>query len=131
MLNCTIKITWSNRLEYKDKHIDDIPAKAGVYEIQGRKATDGGYTRRYLGVTDDLKKIYSEHLSDIEQNEKLKKFLKEKRAFFRYVPVDAEQTRKDVEKGLYYQYKHSFNDSSAPPIGSGRYVKIKIEEANT
>ena len=130
MLNCTFKITWSSRIEYQSNRAADIPSKAGVYEIQGRKTADGGYTRRYLGTSENLRQSFTQHLSDDEQNEKLKKFLKEKKAFFRYVTSDTEQARKDLEKGLYYAYKHSFYDSDNVPVGSGRYEKIKIQESN-
>jgi len=130
VLNCTFKITWSNRIPFQTTQINSIPERPGVYEIQGRKKTDGGYTRRYVGISENLRQVYSKHLSDNEPNEKLKSFLKEKKAFFRYVPNDAEQTRKDVEKGLYFKHKHSFNTLDNPPAGSGKYLKIKIEETN-
>ncbi|MGI0083133.1 MAG: hypothetical protein ACREAG_07525 [Nitrosopumilaceae archaeon] len=130
MLNCTFKITWSNRIGYQSDNIDGIPASGGVYEIQGRKTTDGGYTRRYIGMSENLRQIYSKHLSDDESNEKLKKFLREKKAFFRYVTSDREQTRKDLQKGLYYKHKHSFNNGDVLPSGSGKYLEIKIEETN-
>ena len=125
-----MKITWSNRIPVQSAHINDIPERPGVYEIQGRKKVDGGYTRRYVGMAENLKHVYSEHLSDNEPNEKLKNFLKEKKAFFRYVTSDAEHTRKDLEKGLYFKHKHSFNTLDNPPAGSGKYLKIKIEESN-
>ena len=115
MLNCTFKITWSNRVAFQNTHTSVIPEKPGVYEIQGRKKADGGYTRRYVGMAENLRQVYSEHLSDNEPNEKLKNFLKEKKAFFRYVTSDAEPTRKDLEKGLYFKHKHSFNTLDNPP----------------
>jgi len=125
-----MKITWSNRIPVQNTNIKDIPERPGVYEIQGRKKADTGYTRRYVGMAENLKHVYSEHLSDNEPNEKLKNFLKEKKAFFRYVTSDAEHTRKDLEKGLYFKHKHSFNTLDNPPAGSGKYLKIKIEESN-
>ena len=130
MLNCNFKITWSSRVEYQTDRLTKIPADGGVYEIQGRAKENGGYTRRYVGTSDNLKQVYQKHLSDNESNEKLKKFLKEKKAFFRYVTTDREQTRMDIEKGLYSKYKHSFNGIDEPPSGSGKYLKIKIEETN-
>ena len=130
MLNCNFKITWSNRIGYENANQAKIPSSAGVYEIQGRKTTDGGYTRRFVGTADNLAQTYSTHLSDKESNEKLRTFLKEKKAFFRYVTSDGESTRKDLEKGLYFKYKHSFIASDAPPSGSGKYDKIHIIETN-
>ena len=125
-----MKITWSSRIPFQTTQINNIPERAGVYEIQGRKKADGGYTRRYVGISKNLRQVYSKHLSDDEPNVKLRDFLKEKKAFFRYVPSDAEQTRKDVEKGLFYKHKHSFNTLDNPPAGSGKYSKIMIEETN-
>ena len=130
LLNCNFKITWSSRIGYENANTTKIPSGAGVYEIQGRKTADGGYTRRFVGTSDNLQRIYSKHLSDNEANEKLRAFLKEKKAFFRYVTSDGESTRKDLEKGLYYKYKHSFNTSDIPPSGSGKYDKINIIETN-
>ena len=130
MLNCSFKITWSNRIEYQGDKISKIPITGGVYEIQGRSKENGGYTRRYVGVSENLQQVYKEHLSEKEQNEKLRKFLGEKKAFFRYVTSDREQTRKDIEKALYFKHKHSFNPADNPPNGSGKYLKIKIEETN-
>lgn len=130
LLNCNFKITWSGRIGYDNANKAKIPSSAGVYEIQGRKTADGGYTRRYVGAADNLQQVYSTHLSEKESNEKLRAFLKEKKAFFRYVTSDGESTRKDLEKGLYFKYKHSFNVSDTPPSGSGKYDKINIIETN-
>jgi hypothetical protein len=130
LLNCKFKITWSSRIGYENANKAKVPSSAGVYEIQGRKTTDGGYTRRFVGAADNLQQIYSTHLSDKESNEKLRTFLKEKKAFFRYVTSDGESTRKDLEKGLYFKYKHSFNAADTPPSGSGKYDKINIIETN-
>ena len=130
MLNCNFKITWSSRVEYQSDKISKIPANGGVYEIQGRAKENGGYTRRYVGTSNNLQQVYQQHLSDNESNEKLKKFLKEKKAFFRYVTTDREQTRKDIEKALYSKHKHSFNAVDNPPNGSGKYLKIRIDETN-
>lgn len=130
LLNCNFKITWSSRIGYENTNKAKVPSSAGVYEIQGRKTTDGGYTRRFVGTTDNLQQIYTKHLSDNEANEKLRDFLKAKKAFFRYVTSDGESTRKDLEKGLYFKYKHSFNTTDTPPSGSGKYDKISIMETN-
>ena len=129
LLNCNFKITWSSRVGYENSNTSKIPSSAGVYEIQGRKTADGGYTRRFVGTTDNLQRIFSQHLLDNEANEKLKEFLKEKKAFFRYVTSNGDSTRKDVEKGLYSKHKHSFN-TNGTTLGSGKYDKINITETN-
>ena len=130
MVNATLKITWSEKVEYVNKNADSIPSSGGVYEIQGRKKTDGGYTRRYVGSSENLRETYDRHLSNEEANQKLRQFLSEKRSFFRYVKSSNDQIRKDLEKGLYSKYKHSFIDNGKTPSGSGKYVKISVEENN-
>lgn len=130
MSNRTLKVTWSDQIEYLFNNADSIPTTGGVYEIQGRKKSDGGYTRRYVGASKNLKQTYSKLLSGEESNEKLKSFLKEKRSFFRYVKSDDEQLRKDLEKGLYHKYKHSFIDVEDAPSGSGKFLIISVQEIN-
>lgn len=107
----------------------DVPKKIGAYEIQGR-TTSGEYTRRYVGMTDDLNRRFSEHLLTSEPNLELKKFIAEKNTFFRYTTTDTEDTAKDVEKGLYDKYKHTYNDKDHPPSGSGKCLSVKIMETN-
>src|SRR5207245_2604479 len=85
VINATLKITWSEKVEYVTNNADSIPSAGGVYEILGRKKTDGGYTRRYVGISDNLKEAYAKHFSTEESNEKLRQFLKEKKSFFRYI----------------------------------------------
>lgn len=127
--DCFFKINWSDSVEYTDSNRNGIPTDGGFYEIQ-EQVSDGGYTRRYVGRSDNLRRRYSGHLSNDEPNEKLRQFLREKHAFFRYVTTDDEDTRKDVEKGLYDKYKHSFNDPDNPPSGSGVCSIIDIEETS-
>jgi len=131
VLNATLKITWSEKVEFVTKNADSIPSSGGVYEIQGRKKTDGMYTRRYVGASENLREAYAKHLSDGGSNQKLKQFLKERKSFFRYVKITNDQVRKDLEKGLYSKYRHSFIDNEKVPSGSGKYMKISVEENNT
>ncbi|HXX05438.1 MAG TPA: hypothetical protein VEJ68_01310 [Candidatus Bathyarchaeia archaeon] len=130
MMNCTLKVTWSEKVEYNTKNAKSIPSYAGVYEIQGRKKTDGGYTRRFIGVSSNLQEAFSKHLSEIEANDQLKQFLKDKKSFFRYVKISDELLRKDLQRGLYHKHRHSFVDNNNPPSGSGKYSKISVEENN-
>ena len=130
MVNAKVKITWSDKIEYVTKNADSIPASGGVYEIQGRKKTDGGYTRRYVGTSENLRETYDRHLSNEESNQKLRQFLSEKRSFFRYVKSSNDQMRKDLEKGLYSKYRHSFIENEKTPSGSGKYMNIRVEENN-
>lgn len=130
MTNATLKITWSEKIEWVSQNAESIPSTGGVFEIQGRKKTDGGYTRRYVGASDNLKETYSKYIAGKGLNEKLNKFLQEKRSFFRYIKIHDELLRKDLEKGLYNKYRHSFVDTDRPPIGSGKYLRISVEENN-
>ena len=129
-MNCTLKIKWSDKVEYVTNNTKSIPSHAGVYEIQGKKKTDDGFTRRYVGVSNNLQESFSKHLSEVDSNDKLKQFLKDKKSFFRYVKISDELLRKDLESGLYSKYKHSFVDNNNPPSGSGKYSKITVEENN-
>ena len=131
MLNATLKITWSEKVEYVIKNAESIPSSGGVYEIQGRKKADGGYTRRYVGASENLRETFDRHLSNDESNQKLRQFLNEKKSFFRYVKSNNVQIRKDLEKGLYSKYRHSFIDNEKMPSGSGKYMKISVEENNS
>ena len=130
MVDATLKVTWSEKIEYVTNNTESIPSNGGVYEIQGRKKSDGGYTRRFVGISENLKETYSKYLEGKGPNEKLNQFLKEKKSFFRYVKINSEQTRKDLEKALYHKYKHSFIDMENPPSGSGKYMKLSVEEIN-
>lgn len=130
MVNATLKITWSEKIECVSQNAKSIPSDGGVYEIQGRKKTDGEYTRRYVGASNNLKETYSKYLAGKDLNEKLSKFVQEKKSFFRYVKINNELVRKDLEKGLYNKYRHSFVETDRLPIGSGKYLKISVEENN-
>lgn len=130
MNDCDFTVTWSKRIEYLEKNSNDVPKSEGVYEIQGHISSQNEYTRKYVGRSDDLRRRYLEHLSDDEQNQALKKFLKEKLAFFRYTKTENESVSKDVEKGLYDKYKHNFNDPNNPSSGSGKCKIIQIKETN-
>lgn len=131
LMNCTLKIKWSDKVEYVTNNTKSIPSYAGVYEIQGKKKTDVGFTRRYVGASNNLQESFSKHLSEVDPNDQLKQFLKDKKSYFRYVKISDELLRKDLEKGLYSKYKHSFVDNNNPPSGSGKYSKIIVEENNT
>ncbi|MDE1862122.1 MAG: hypothetical protein KGI33_04325 [Thaumarchaeota archaeon] len=130
MAEATLRIIWSEKIECRNENTESIPSTGGVYEIQGRKTSDGTYTRRYVGTSTDLKETYLKHLGGNASNEKLRRFLKEKKSFFRYVKINGDSTRKDLEKGLYSKYKHSFVDAEHIPSGSGKYAKINVEETN-
>jgi len=129
-MSCIFDITWSTQIEYTDEKKGEIPKEEGVYEIQGYVANRNEYTRRYVGRTDDLQRRFGEHLLNNEPNEKLKKFLNEKKAYFRYTKTENESMSKDIENGLYDIYRHTCNDPEKPPAGSGNCQKISINESN-
>lgn len=130
MVNATIKITWSEKVEYTDNNVESIPSTGGVFEIQGKKKEEDRYTRRYVGKSNDLKDTYAKFLKGRAANDKLNQFLKEKRSFFRYVKVKSDPIQKDVVKGLYSKYRHSLIDNTDAPAGSGKYAEINVEEKN-
>lgn len=129
-MSCSFEITWSTQIEYVDEKKKEIPEEEGVYEIQGRISSKNKYTRRYVGRTDDLRRRFGEHLQDNEPNKELKKFLNEKKTYFRFIKTKDETISKDIEKGLYEKYNHTFNDPEKPPEGSGNCTEIFIKESN-
>lgn len=117
-------------MEYLKENEKDIPSEYGVYEIQGHISDGNKFTRRYVGMSDDLKRRFTEHLRSDEPNKKLKEFLAAKKVFFRYATTKTEDIAKDIEKGLYDKYGHTYNDNDHPPSGSGKCLSVKITETN-
>lgn len=122
-------MNWSSRVECIETESKSIPKEIGVYEIQGRIDSEK-YTRRYVGMTDDLNRRFLEHLSDKEPNLELKKFLKNKKSFFRYSITKTVNIAKDIEKGLYEIHNHTYNDLNHPPSGSGGCLTVTVIEKN-
>lgn len=130
MKPCGFTVRWSDKINYGEINSKFIPKSIGVYEIQGHISADNKYTRRYVGMSDDLNRRFSEHLLNSEPNTNLREFISTKKVFFRYVTTETEDIAKDIEKGLYDKYKHTYNDPEHPPNGSGKCSTIQITEEN-
>lgn len=113
----TIKITWSNFSDWKEKEKAKIPEDPGVYEFY--VGLEGGGKRRiYVGKAENLKAVYLAHLRDDEPNECLKNHLKKHVWYYRYAIIENKADREDAELGLYRA--HSYECNVIEPPGSGR-----------
>jgi len=122
----TINISWSSVRNYLETDADMVPVKSGIYEILVLQ-NDGKYTRKYVGIAEDLRKRFIEHLSKFEENENIKNGLHDYICGFDYSLTDSELIRKDAELGLFEKYQYVWN--KARPEGSGYYSNIVITES--
>ena len=86
----------------------------------------GRYSRKYVGIADDLNKRYSEHLSPSEKNKHIYNGVRDWVCGFDYAFVETVKERKDTELGLYKKHKYNWNDIE--PEGSGEYSSIEVIE---
>jgi excinuclease UvrABC nuclease subunit len=121
----TISINWSKISKYLETDANLIPMESGIYEILVLQ-TDGKYARRYVGIAEDLRKRFIEHLSKLEENENIKDGLHNYICGFDYALADSELVRKDAELGLFNKYQYGWN--KVRPEGSGYYSDIVITE---
>lgn len=120
-----IKIKWSSYIKHSEKDTANIPTDSGVYEyysqVQGKKK------KKYVGKAENLQQRFNEHLGKDEENECLKKLLKDKDYiwFYRYAIIRNKADREDAELGLYRKYTYECN--KVEPSGSGN-GNFRIEE---
>lgn len=120
----TIKIKWVWVKPYKTNNQNKVPRSEGVYEILV-KNTDGNYTRKYVGSTEDLNIRYGEHLSPDEPNSKIRNGVKNYECAFDYFEIEDKSTRENVENWLYHHHKYEWNDIEPP--GNGNLVDVEEE----
>ena len=121
----TIDIYWSKIVNYTEDNSDEIPEKAGVYEILAKR-NDGKYNRKYVGQTENLYSRYLEHLSDNEENSDIHDGLRKKTCGFDYALLESEADRKDTEQELYDEHDYDWNQ--VRPEGSGRNLEVEVVE---
>lgn len=122
-----IPIYWSKIIPYRENNSDEVPEKAGVYEILVKRG-DGKYDRKYIGQSNNLNDRFFSHMSDQEENENIKNGLKKHYCSFDYALLDSEEDRKDAEQKLYD--KHGYDWNQVRPEGSGRDLNIEVIEHN-
>jgi len=120
-----ISLKWSEFFGYENWDSGRIPEQSGIYEYFIRLKS-GDRRLVYVGEADDLRQRSQEHLSEDEQNECLKKKLKEIKWDFRYALLPHKADRQDAEQAMYDKYKPECN--VVRPGGSGRNIPIEIEE---
>ena len=123
MVKITLK--WSAFFGYEVYNSNKIPKEKGVYEFFVRLKS-GGSRIIYVGQAEDLQKRSVDHQLDSEQNECLKKHLKDNKWDFRHALLSLEADRQDAEQALYDKHKPECNQ--VRPNGSGRKLPIEIEE---
>ena len=121
-----IKIKWSTFIKYTEKDTVKIPTDPGVYEYYSESKKSKTKNRKYLGKADNLLSRFNQHLSKDEENECLKKFLKDYVWFYRYAIIQIKADREDAELGLYRKYSYDCNKVEPPGSGKGTF---KIEES--
>lgn len=121
-----IKIKWSSFIKHTE--IDDatIPDDPGVYEFYSKLKGKETKKRKYVGMAGNLNTVLISHLSEDEDNECLKKLVKDFVWFYRYAIIKNEDNRKDAELGLWK--KHTYECNKIEPPGSGK-GNFKIEES--
>jgi len=96
----TSSIIWSKSIKYIASNSSIIPTSGDIYEIM-RDDPDKKYlTIIYVGKAEDLRKRYSDHLSEYEENPCIKRNLKNNECYFRYAVVSREEDRQDLEEQL-------------------------------
>lgn len=130
LFKTTHKLTasWEGVCEYEENNSYIIPQEGGVYEILVKNKNSGRFMRGYVGQAENLHKRYLEHLSDEEENSKIRESVREYVCGFDYALIGGEDDRKDAEKALYEKYDYAWNEKK--PGGSGRDLDIKIVEYN-
>ena len=75
------------------------------------KAGEGGYGVQYVGESGDLQRRLLEHLSDDEENECIKRLMKDT-TYFRFALLETEKDRLCAESYLYQEFDV---DGNGPP----------------
>lgn len=97
-----LRVTWSSRITYNEGNVKyNVPSKGGIYRLM--RAQKDGYGIFYVGESDNLQRRLLEHLSDEEDNDCIKKRLKDI-AYFRFALLDDENNRLCAESYLYREY---------------------------
>lgn len=100
---------WSNNIRYVETNSVLIPEKGGVYQIFRNDGQDGIFTNVYVGKADDLRRRYLEHISTNEKNILLFQNIIRNECYFRYIFVNEEAERQDVENRLLASYHYECN----------------------
>ena len=120
-----IHLKWSAFIGYEKWDSEKVPESKGIYEYFVR-LKKGGRRIIYVGEADDLRDRSVQHLAKSEKNKCLKGNLDKFSWDFRYALVSLKADRQDAELALYNKHKPECN--TIQPSGSGRKLKIELEE---
>jgi len=99
-------------IENPDKNIEQVPDKAGVYGYWAKSKNTGKQGKcKYVGQSDSLRRRLREHLSDDEDNQCLKDFVKKYVIIMVYdlMPNSSEDDRMKKEKEWVQKYSPECN----------------------
>ncbi len=114
-----MQITWKRfHAEYTEEKVKRyVPSNAGIY-LLCVKLKNGTWRCFYVGQTNRLDHRLLEHLSDLEENDCIRKRVGRKVCGFRCAVVGRQPDRDAIEKYLYDRYKPVCNqeDPGGTPI---------------
>ena len=109
-----VELKWSSIILYTLSNVKkSAPLSAGVYRLSFEK--DDKLTVFYVGQADNLDKRLSEHLSDEEQNDCIRRKLKNYTCHFRFAKVASQGDRDCAERALYDHYDEPECNIITPP----------------
>jgi len=116
-----IKLKWSDFISWTASKTADVPDDAGVYEFWVGQV-NSSKRRIYVGKADNLKTIYTSHLTDEEPNQCLKDHIKQHVWYYRFAIMSTKADREDAELGLYRKYTYECNKVEPPGSGKKDFV---------
>ncbi len=93
-------LNWNDSVRYISSNASDIPESGGLYKVLRDDGEEGKLTRVYVGKAANLRSQFNYHLSDSEENECLKKNLRNKTCYFKYALLSGEENRQNAEADL-------------------------------
>ncbi|MEK7558958.1 MAG: hypothetical protein AAB521_01480 [Patescibacteria group bacterium] len=104
-----IQINWSKLLPLTKTQLSTLPKTSGVYRLS-RKKEDGKFYVFYVGSAGNIKEKLLNHISEQEENTRLKQYLNQGGEFrFKYAEVQDQNFREAIEKQLYRHYLPELN----------------------
>ena len=104
-------VSWSKLHPYTKENVDsevDDDEKGGIYRLSFEKNSEENPTIFYVGRGKPLKKRLLDHFLDDEENECIKKELKNK-CYFRFAYVSGPKSRACAERFMYDKWEPKCN----------------------
>lgn len=84
-----VNLQWSGDIKYISLNSEDIPESGGVYKILRNDGRAGELIRVYVGKAANLRSQFNFHLSDSEENECIRRNLRNYQCYFRKIWIAA------------------------------------------